>query len=314
MTLKTRNMKKKDSVLIKHLKEIPRIIWYPIAACIHALFGVAQEIYLKSIGITDRQQFERDHATKIMRKAIKNILSSGSNVINGYNSKAVNKIFTLLLEIISFITTYAGFTFFLGNVKPIAPLFMALAVQGGCYYLLNYTASHKHKGNVKRNILCGTLIIISFLTSYMGIFNGVLNPTSYIRNTYTAYQEISNSLLDEYIDGQNYQDINYNTIDKYLNKFTELNSQVKIYLSNRQSNINSVETGGYQRIGDRRVWQPYRESMDLKSEMQDDYNRIDSLNTTFEEMIKNITSDEVYKAYNSIIENPNLLNSRDLFF
>ena len=71
MTTKTRNVRKKNNVLIKHLKEIPRIIWYPIAACIHALFGVAQEIYLKSFSITDRQKFERDHATKIMRKAIK---------------------------------------------------------------------------------------------------------------------------------------------------------------------------------------------------------------------------------------------------
>lgn len=215
------------------------------------------------------------------------------------------------MELISFTTTYVGFKFFLGNVSPITPLFMSIVVQGGCYYLMNYTSSHKHSGSVKRNILLFMLIITSTLTSYMGIFNGILNPIEYIEKTYSEYQETSETLTNNYFDSQNYISFDQSVVNEYYNKYKNL---IKHAENERDSidDANITNTGDFQR--NKYGGTDYVQNSDLVIKQSNNNQRIGNINKSIKELndfMKDNSSQEVYKACVNILKNITLLNKDD---
>lgn len=306
--MKTSKNKKEINVnVLKHLKEIPRIIWYPIAAIIHTIFSLMQHLYVISLRISKKQEFEEEHSTKIMRRAIKNILTSNSNVMNNYSNRSVNKIFTLMLELISFATTYVGFKFFLGNVSQITPIFMAIVVQGGCYYMLNYTSSHKHAGVGKRNSLLILLIVISTLTSYMGIFNGIISPTEYMENAYTQYQTTSNSLLDDYLKSKNYEVIDKSLINEYYDQCNSLVEQANIITESKDLGENFV-TGSWQRNKYGSYFVVNSELAIEKQKKQEEIDTITGYVKNLNDFTEKYPEENVAKAYDAIIKEISILD------
>jgi hypothetical protein len=119
-------------------------------------------------GCFSYQEYVDERMRRLIRTAISDVLHMQTNLMHSFNSRRVTQIFTLLLQIISAFTTYAGFVFFLGTVNPFAPIFMAVTVQGLAYYLMNNASSRKRAGGWKRIALLTLLIIISSTTSYIG--------------------------------------------------------------------------------------------------------------------------------------------------
>lgn len=202
------------SRIINTLWQIPSLLWYPIQAIIEAAHSIAFRFNTEVHDAFKMEDYVNNRIQKLIRSSVSSVFHSHSNLLNTYSNRKVAKTLTALLQCISFITTYAGFTFFLGTVNPIAPLFMAIVVQGGCYYLLNYAASRKRTGMWKRHILLFVLILTSTVTSYIGIFDGVVQPINLMREQYESYVEVVETIINQEIESTYKSNIDSNKIEK----------------------------------------------------------------------------------------------------
>ena len=218
------------------------MIWYPFQAIIELANGILYRINSWIHDSFDTEKYRKNKEQKLIRKAVSTVLHSHSNLLNTYLNRRVAKVLTLLLQIISFITTYAGFTFFLGTVNPIAPLFMAITVQGGCFYLLNYTSSRKRTGGWKRNFLLGFLLLTSAATSYIGIFDGVVRPVEKIEGQYNEYAYAVKSVIDELKDQEYNTNIDYSLINKSLDIIRHTHSDADQAIQTLTQHADGIDT------------------------------------------------------------------------
>lgn len=99
---------------------------------------------------------------------------------------------TLLLQLISFATTWDGAKVYLDGVFPYASLLFAIAIQATAYFFSN--SLRKKKSFLK--ILALTLAICcSTYYSYIGIYNSVNSPLTYLQE---SYARISDTLTRQY--------------------------------------------------------------------------------------------------------------------
>ncbi len=207
--------------IINTLWQIPSLLWYPVQAIIEVVHGIAFRFNAEVHNTFKTEDYINNRVQKLIRSSVSSVFHGHSNLLNTYSNRKVAKTLTALLQCISFITTYAGFTFFLGTVNPLAPLFMALVVQGGCYYLLNYAASRKRTGMWKRHVLLFVLLLTSTVTSYIGIFDGVVQPVNIMKDQYEAYAEVVEIIIKQETENTYKSNIDINKIEKatvFINK------------------------------------------------------------------------------------------------
>lgn len=183
----------------RHLGQIPYIVFYPFAVIIEFLYGLFLVPYNYTCDRLNREKLANKKTERILKRTVTAILHGNSNLLNVSQNRYVAKLFTALLQFISFVTTYAGFTFFLGSLNPFAPLFLAFTVQGLCYYLMNYASSKKRSGAWKRIVLLSAVVLISITTSYIGVFDCMVNPIDEIRLEYNKFVVTANKLIDNEI-------------------------------------------------------------------------------------------------------------------
>lgn len=99
---------------------------------------------------------------------------------------------TLLLQAISFITTLQGATVFLGGIFVLAPLFFALAVQATAWFL---AGSLRVRVTPLRCVALGLALCCSTYYSYVGIYNTVNPPASYLA---AEYAQVRSTLDGDY--------------------------------------------------------------------------------------------------------------------
>lgn len=97
----------------------------------------------------------------------------------------VAAIVSLFLQIISFVTTYQGASYYFKEIFILSPLLFALAVQSVVYFLEN---SIRHSANFTKILSLVLAILCSSYFSYIGIYNTVNSPLSYYQQTYTTYK------------------------------------------------------------------------------------------------------------------------------
>ncbi len=102
---------------------------------------------------------------------------------------------TLLLQCISFMTTLQGATLFLAGIFTLAPLFFALAVQSTAWFL---AGSLRAKITPLRCVALGLALLCSTYYSYVGIYNNVNPPASYLANEYAQIQNTLESAYSGY--------------------------------------------------------------------------------------------------------------------
>lgn len=226
--------------LIKHLQQFPYIILYPITSIFQFIYNLAELFYSSSKSAFSKNVLDNQKQKKVIEKAIASSLHSDSNILNSVQSKRVAKVFTLLLQFISFVTTYSGFVFFLGTVNPVAPLFMAITIQGLCYYLLNYTSTKKHRGGGKKTFLLAMCVIISITTSYMGIFDSVVKPVELIKNQYKNYEVLISNSIEKEIQKHNYE-ITYEDVDVAFKQIKNTLKQANDFIDVKENTINNTE-------------------------------------------------------------------------
>lgn len=97
---------------------------------------------------------------------------------------------TFLLQCISFMTTLQGATLFLAGIFLLAPLFFALAVQATAWFL---AGSLRGRITPLRCLALGLALGCSTYYSYVGIYNNVNPPASYLANEYAQVQAVLES-------------------------------------------------------------------------------------------------------------------------
>lgn len=101
---------------------------------------------------------------------------------------------SLLLQIISFFTTFDGAKAYFEATFELAPLFFALAVQAVVYFLENGIRRRVTPAKVTALTLA---IICSSYFSFVGIYNNINPPERYLEQTYTTYAGELNTALSE---------------------------------------------------------------------------------------------------------------------
>lgn len=99
---------------------------------------------------------------------------------------------TLLLQLISFATTWNGSKIYLEGVFPYASLFFAIAIQATAYFFSN---SLRTNVRLLKVIALLTALCCSTYYSYIGIYNSVNSPVSYLQENYVR---LSQELTDLY--------------------------------------------------------------------------------------------------------------------
>lgn len=202
----------------RHIKQIPYILLYPVTAVINLLHSLTSYIYHwlnDSFGtlVTNQKRL-----TRLTRKAVRTVIGGHSNIMNSFASYRVSLVFTFLLQIISFLTTYAGFTFFLKNINPVAPLLLAIVVQGTFYFLINSRSTRKREGNWKRWLLLACALFLSTTTSFVGISNTVRNPVKDMKATFETYRTYHNERIAAHVNTASSEQYSVEQIQAVLDK------------------------------------------------------------------------------------------------
>ena len=103
-------------------------------------------------------------------------------------------IVTLLLQLISFATTWNGSKVYLEGVFPYASLLFAIAIQATAYFFSNSLRTGVRPFKVLA--LC-TAICCSTYYSYIGIYNSVNSPASYLEQSYTCIRRELSQMYEE---------------------------------------------------------------------------------------------------------------------
>lgn len=107
------------------------------------------------------------------------LFSEGSLVI-------LISLITLLLQLISFATTWSGSKVYLEGVFPFASLLFAIAIQATAYFFSNSLRTGIRP--LKAVALCAALCCSTYY-SYIGIYNSVNSPAGYLQQSYTCVRE-----------------------------------------------------------------------------------------------------------------------------
>jgi len=107
-----------------------------------------------------------------------------NNTFSIFSDKALlilTSVVTLLLQLISFATTWDGAKVYLDNIFPYAALCFAIAIQATSYFFGN---SLRQKVRPLKLIALFSAICCSIYFSYIGIYNSVNSPVTYLQENY----------------------------------------------------------------------------------------------------------------------------------
>ncbi len=98
---------------------------------------------------------------------------------------------TLLLQLISFATTWDGAKIYLENIFPYAALCFAIAIQATSYFFGN---SLRQKLSPLKLLALFATLCCSIYFSYIGIYNSVNSPVTYLQENYMRISGVLNQL------------------------------------------------------------------------------------------------------------------------
>lgn len=139
---------------------------------------------------------------------------------------------TFSLQIISLTTTYRGARYYLLDLNPLAPFLFASVVQILLFYF-SKEAGEQYRMKVSRYIIFTSIVMLSVLTSYVGIVNNTISPLNDYKNQYTAYQN------DFYKAKNNIKQL-YGDYVSYDRAIDSLENQVKQLISITNNSIEGL--------------------------------------------------------------------------
>lgn len=152
---------------------------------------------------------------------------------------------SLLLQIISFFTTWQGAEAYFSSAFPAAPLLFAAAVQSVVYFSANSIRRKAGAGKITALIMA---LCCSSYFSFVGIYSAVNPPELYLQRTYNAYSAELQAVADEINSKQDLNstaDIN-RAVNAVISRYSELDSEKKSLdrLSEQLSEIEGEAASG----------------------------------------------------------------------
>lgn len=152
---------------------------------------------------------------------------------------------SLLLQIISFFTTWQGAEAYFSSAFPAAPLLFAAAVQSVVYFSANSIRRKAGAGKITALIMA---LCCSSYFSFVGIYSAVNPPELYLQRTYNAYSSELQAVADEINSKQNLNstaDIN-RAVNAVISRYSEIDSEKKTLdrLSEQLSEIEGEAASG----------------------------------------------------------------------
>lgn len=175
---------------------------------------------------------------KLFQSAIKEAAYANTPFLKYHLSQKLISGIMVMLQTISFFTTYAGAKYYLHGVAPAAPLLFALSIQLGLFYLANtYTAeSKKHS---KHLFQLSLFVLISIVISYTGMAIVSISPENEYKNSYKHYYNEFESVKHELL-SLNITDENTNTLSQHF--LDNVNSIIMLgNIEIKSSNVNIKE-------------------------------------------------------------------------
>lgn len=133
---------------------------------------------------------------KIYQKCVKSYADMEVSALRNYQEEKCFNFFALLLQIVSFFTTYAGVAMYFGNVFDLAPLFIALTIQG-VLYLTAVSAFRPGRRSRKRRLAMLLCTLISVTFSYTGLVTLANSPLTDYKRAYESYYDTFLALKQE---------------------------------------------------------------------------------------------------------------------
>ncbi len=133
---------------------------------------------------------------------------------------------SLLLQIISFFTTWQGAEAYFSSAFPAAPLLFALAVQSVVYFSAN---SIRRKAGAGKIVALFMALCCSSYFSFVGIYSAVNPAGLYLRNTYNAYSAELQAAAEEINSARSAlsdADIN-RAVNTVISRYSALDSEKK---------------------------------------------------------------------------------------
>lgn len=144
---------------------------------------------------------------------------------------------TFSLQLISLTTTYRGARYYLLDLNPIAPFLFASVVQILLFYF-SKEAGEQYRMKITRYVIFASIVILSVLTSYVGIVNQTISPLNDYKNQYTSYQnafhDAKNNVKQVYGD--------YVSYDRAINSFVNQAKQL-IAITNNSIHGLQIQSG-----------------------------------------------------------------------
>lgn len=148
---------------------------------------------------------------------------------------------SLLLQMISFVTTWQGAEAYFSSAFPLAPLLFAVAVQSVVYFTSNSIRGKPGAGKFIALILA---LLCSNYFSFVGIYSAVNPPAVYLNRTYNAYcAELTAKAddLDSARSAESTSDID-RAVNGVISRYSGLNSQ-KAALDKLAEQLSAVDGG-----------------------------------------------------------------------
>lgn len=215
------------------------------------------QLYIKEKRNRHRRRMTVKENLKIYQNCVKSCANMETSAVRRYEEEKFFHFFALLLQIVSFFTTYAGVAMYFGNIFDLAPLFIALTIQG-VLYLTAISAFQPGRKNRRKRwalIIC-TLISVAF--SYTGLVTLANSPQVDYKRAYESYVDTFRALKDEVasqnlevdtlaadISNEYLKSINtLQALDRYISQLTEeAEAEINIPSTNKSSTTTTMPDG-----------------------------------------------------------------------
>lgn len=133
---------------------------------------------------------------KTYQRYVKNFANMETSLLQDYYEENFFKFFALLLQVVSFFTTYAGVAMYFGNIFDLAPLFIAVTIQG-VLYMTAISAFKPGKKNHRRKMAMFMCTLVSVAFSYTGLVTLANSPATDYKRAYESYENTFAALKNE---------------------------------------------------------------------------------------------------------------------
>ena len=192
------------------------------------------------------KRLKQDFYKRDIRKQSENYKQELMNICLGHNysfNSKINHIFILLsttgLQFISFFTTFAGTSYYFGNItKPkfLGPFIITSVIQFSILFLSNKFVNREIV-NKSKKIMLAFFLFVSIMFSYAGMIHTMITPHKQMKANYEEFISKYNEIYQIYISNFNQDEDVLSYVDTKVN---ELQLILKNKINTAQIQLNST--------------------------------------------------------------------------